>query len=438
MRRVLSDPIADDAPIESVLDLVQFMIREKAFLEARSLLEQQRVGDEENLDVRLLLVDISRRFGDLREGNQLLAESRALADTSAKYRRWLEAGVALQDEFETTAGFLQAEFGQLQSESTRWDEKSLARLLAYVDVAGRSEIQSEIVAFLEQELTTELPDKTKAELRRKLIATIESDLKQIPALEKQLKLLAKSQPDMQSEVNARLVMLYNKQERHDLITPLLAKIDIDQLKDPALLSSLLGIVRSRNYNAKQILSILRRQTEINPTDRNNWQQWLTQLAAASDENQLRAAIRRLISGVEKMEIGEDSRRALQKRLVDSYWRSACGMIVRDETHAWSESLVLLDAVEPMVKSELQWSWVYWLRAYALRKLEREEAAEEAVAEWERVVKLICGVVAPEGKTDEPPVTDKNAAKLAMQSIVLPDGISISLQHARELLKNRLL
>ena len=102
------------AELETVLDLVPFMVQQELYAEAKTVLRKRLEIDKENLDLRLLLLDIERRLGNGPEGEKLIDQSRVLADTSARYRQWLDAAVAFHQDFDTAGAFLDAEQQRLE------------------------------------------------------------------------------------------------------------------------------------------------------------------------------------------------------------------------------------------------------------------------------------------------------------------------------------
>jgi hypothetical protein len=418
IRPLFAGKISDGASLEDVLDLIQFMIQHELYVEARSALEQRLKQEGESLELQLLLLSIERRLGNIRAGERLIDDSRELADTAARYRMWLEAAVQFHDQFETVENLLVEEESRIELDPAKWTTRRLQRRLAYAEVCADNGRLDAALVMLQNDLADELPADFRVKLRRAMIGLLEKQPQLIAQLTDQLKLLGEEDGRFIDEATARLALLHSRAQRADLITPLLAKINLSNIQDASLLSSLEAIYRQQGRTV-DVLFILGRLTELNPTDRSNWQRWLTSLAGTGDESRLRGALRQLLLGVQKMPLDETTKALLESHLADSYWRTIARRLAIDTDASVAQSLVPLDAVERMAQDDRQWLWVTWTRAFVLNRLQRGEPRDEAIGELERIVKLIyerAGNESPE-----------------RLQIALPDGMTIDLQHARRLL-----
>ena len=170
IRTMIDKDLPEDASSENLMDLVQFLLRQKLFVEARRLLRQRLKKDEENLEVRMLLVEVQRRLGSVTKGKELINKTRDLADTGARYRAWIEGALGLHEEYNTVDRFLENELGRLVEETGDWTEARVERRLVFTDVALRNKYIKEASALLEQDLQTDqLQAKHRVRLRRQLI-----------------------------------------------------------------------------------------------------------------------------------------------------------------------------------------------------------------------------------------------------------------------------
>ncbi|MDA1014654.1 MAG: hypothetical protein O3A00_09415 [Planctomycetota bacterium] len=420
-----ANAVSADAAIEDVLDLVQFMLAQKLYLEASELLRERLKDNKSNLELRLLLVNVERRLGRVTTGTRLIDDCRELADTGARYRAWLEAAVAFFDELETVGEFLVAEQKRLDAELGEWNERQLERRLAFADVASSNGAEAEAATSLQTDLAGELPAPMKLAIRRMLIELLKNDSSQRELLALELQSLAQEDPQSIAEYSARLALLHKSQEREDLAIQFFQKVDAGQIRDPALLSSLLTAFQQRTDYSPLLVAIVERLTVINPADRANWERWLTVLAAGGDEDRLRVEIRRLLSGMKELTLDEPTRQLLELYIADSYWRSILRQLGDGQSARagqLAEVLPHLDAIERMARDDQQWLWMTWIRAHVLNKLGRTEARDEAIAELERVLDtLTVFPVQSNLKPTEP-------------RIVFPDGVSISTERARLLLR----
>ncbi len=435
---------AKQADLENLLDLVQFMIDQELLTEARAAIGQRLQEEKENLDLRVLLLSVERRLGNLAAGEKLIAEGRVLADTGARYRLWLEAAVAFHEDFDSLDAFLEAEQARLDQDPKEWTTRRLERRLAFAEIAARSGREKEAAAMLQSDLEDDPPRDSRIRLRRQLVAILEKDPAQAAAVQQELEGLAKEDQQFADEYRARLALMHSKARRQDLVVALLDKIDVSRIRDPAILSALRPLYTQHPDGQQLVLPILRRLTVLNPTDRTSWENWLTALAVTGNESGLRSALRRLLAGVEKMPLSDQTRTLLESHLADSYWRDIGRRLVADEPDAsLSEALIYLDAVEPVAQSDQQWLWIAWIRAYLLSRLGRKEAFEEALGELQRVAARIVDssgnaasgdaeqTGAPGSPTESPGSPTESPP--TMLRIAFPDGLSISFDHASKLL-----
>jgi len=453
VRALLARPIPKEAELEKLMDLVQFMIQQEFFVEARAALADRIDQEKTNLEIRMLLLTVHRRLGNQVAGRQLIEQSRGLADTVARYRLWLESAVTFHESFETSEAFLAGEQTGLDQDSGPgpekgdesnlprsgpegashkldsspfsgpWGGKHLERRMIFAEIAARGGRRAEIVAMLRAGLEGELSPEARVRVRRQLIALLEKDKlapavarRSSAAIRKQLEALAKDAPQYADECHARLALLHIAVERLDLAMPLVQKIDPDKIQDAALLAGLKNFHREHTSDHKKLLAILRRLTVLNPTERSTWVEWIGSLAAAGDETQLCQVLRRLLAGVDKMPLSDDTHRLLEQHLADSHWRSIARLIADGQDSALADALPVVDAVERIARDDQQWLWIAWTRAYLLGRLGRTKARDEAIKELGRVArKLHDPMGSPEAR------------------IAFPDGLSVSLEHARKLL-----
>lgn len=117
-------------------------------------------------------------------------------------------------------------------------------------------------------------------------------------------------------------------------------------------------------------AILERITAVNPADRSAWEQWKTALAAGGDEQRLSIVIRRLLAGVDKAPLTDQTRALLEAHMADSCWRSVCSRLAEGNDAALADALPLLDSAGQLARDDAQRLWIAWTRAHALGRLGR--------------------------------------------------------------------
>ncbi len=474
VRALLADPLPEGAALENVLDLVQFMIQERLLVEARGVLQARVMEEPANLEIRTLLVNVYHRLGDRAAGETLIEQSRKLADTNARYRLWLESAASFYESL-GGADFLRAELDRLDEASVSWTGKDLERRLIFAELAAReAAVRDDVAAMLREAIRGDPPRESRVALRRRLIEVLEKKTFSLPYMPRprtrtpvaraspeatevnaqivrELEALAQDAPELADECHARRAMLHLGDRRGDLAAPLVASLKVERIQDAGLLKSLKSVYRGRG-DRRRLLDVLERLTEISPSERQVWEEWTIALAASGDETRLRSAVRRLLAGIKKMSLSTETQDLLRLHLIDSYWRSIARRIVRGNPASLSEALPMVDSLERMVRDDRQWLWVAWTRAFLLGRLGRTEARDEAIEEMERVAARIemsrarrsSGRMA-EAKADDRAALDGGHEEAGLAEpdddrqprIEFPDGLTISLPHARHLLADSL-
>ena len=419
-REVFAGKMSDDTETENLLDVIQFFLKQEMFAEARATLAERVAKEPQNFDLRLMQLTVATRLADRAAGEKVIEETRGLADTDARYRRWLEGAVAFHEAFESEAAFLDAAQQRVLATPGGWAGENRERRLVFADVAAAHGRKAEVAAMIDGALAGELPVELKVELRRRQLALVENDPAQAAATEEQLKALMKDDPEREADYRIRLALLASRQKREDQAARYFnpgdrTGIDVKKVNDVALLTGYENLLRQRGGgDPKSIFDILERVTVLEPANRGAWERWITALATNGDEEKLRAALRQLLAGVDRMPLSDETRGLLKSHLLASHWRSMSELVRDDDAARLSEALPLLDAASRLAEKREEWLWIAWTRAYLLNRLNQRDARDEAIRELERVTAL------PE-KSEE-----KN-------TIAFPDGLVIALDQARELL-----
>ena len=395
-RRLFAEEVPDDVPAEDLLEAVTFMVGHEMFAEARTLLKGLMERGPTRLEPRLLLVDVEGRLMRRRAGETVLAEARKLADTAARYRAWLEAGVAFHERFETVGRFLEAERARLDLDRREWSDRWVERRLALASVSAAHDRAEAAAAMIRDDLAEDPPETVRRRLRQRLVRLLAKVETAPDLLEQELESLARDDPSAADACHARLALLYAEQGRADLARQRLEKVNVQGLFDPNLLRGLHRLHRAMHTGDH--LAVLERLTVVDATDREAWRQWLTALVRAGRDTRLRQAIRTLLAGVDRMPIGEEPLRLLREHLLASYWRSIGRRLASGAEASLADALALLEEAARAARTRDQGLWIAWTRAHVLNRLGREGPRDEAIAELERRVADVADA-AEAAKTD---------------------------------------
>ncbi len=408
-------PVPPDAAIENLLDLVGFLIDKEMYVQARVALRDRLPREPVNIELRMLLLKVEAELGARQAALETIDEARRLADTTARYRSWLEGAMQCHDAFDTTEAFLEGELDRIKQETADLSLDGIERRMAFAEVTTRTKHAGDVNAMLEEALAGELPPELRIKLRRHVIGAMsDAASPDVTRLEAQLKALAADDPMARHEADARMAVLLAKQNRGHEVGPLLASLDPAAISDPKLLSQLIDLLSNYGHHAR-LGSLLERITQVDPTNRGAWERWLATLAVRGEEERLRVSIRRLLAGVDRMPLSDETKASLGRALMDSYWRSIARLLAAEGEASHADALALLDAAQRIASSDVQAMWITWCRAYVLHRQDRAAQRDEALDELARLA-----------SQDRP--ADASAAR-----VIFPSGMSIAVETARRLL-----
>lgn len=431
VRQLFAQNIPDEVPLDILFDALQFMTQQKMFMEARRVVRKRLESEKTDLRLRMLLLDIERRLGNVRACTTLMQQARALADTPARYRMWLDGVVRFCDEAGLLSDFVAEERKRLDTErGQEWSKSAVERRMVFVDVLANAGLRSDVVDMLEADLKGDLPPEVRLAVRRRLVASLGQGQADTGKLREHLTALSAEAGANADEVNARLVMLHARENRADLMWDLLEQINVDHITDAALLKGLLPYFRNHGRWEKS-LRVLERLTVLDPSDHSAWEQWIRALAVTGDEERLRVALRRLRAGVGGMALKDETRVLLRGHLMDSYWRSIARLIKDGEDHDLKEALVNTDGAERVAVTHPETLWITWARAYLLNALGRVTARDEAIEELVRVSREV--PLSGDGESADAVDPSSLEVDIGGARIVFPDGLSVDLSSAKMIL-----
>jgi outer membrane protein assembly factor BamB len=383
-RELFAGDLPAEIDADQVLGFVPFLIKQEMFIEAQRALEKAIRPDDANLDLRLLLADVYRRTGNRAAADRVLSESRALADTSARYRQWLEAEATLHQEDETFDALVSAEQQRLSDEAGPWADARTERVLALLEIAARGKSKLDLNdlagAYLDADA---IPLPARRRIRQQLVRTMSSAPEQRGALAEQLQELINAQPEEADEYRTRLALLRLAENDYPSATSLLAEVRVGQLHDVQLLHDLEKGYAQLNL-PRDMIRVLERLTVLEPTNKGNWEAWFYALALSGYEDQLRDGLRRLLAGVEGLTLEDSIKRLLQSRLIQSYNRSILANVSDGRPAPLADALAMLTTLENQVSQPQQALWIWWVRAYMLNRLGRVQPRDEAMQEMQRM------------------------------------------------------
>lgn len=413
-RAALKNLPVGDAAIENFLDLIEFMIASEFLAEARAALETRLAlaGPEGNLDLGLPLATVLAKAGDREQAAAQVEKTRALADTPARYRAWLDAGLGVSEIFGELERFFDDEQQRLLSGEVTPDRSE--RFLIFCESGEEKRLESRVNQALRAQLEkADISADLRLRLRRLLVKGLERTPERAAEAEEQLQLLAKEDPARSGEYDLRRALMYHSLQRPDLARTTLEAVKIETVDELPLLRAAHPVLVEYGMPVAA-RHCLEKMTESEPADLVAWQRRLSLLAGLGDEEGLRAAIRSLLAFGDKVALGPKSIDTLRRHLLDSLWRSVSRQIGTGTATGAAEALSLLETVNREAPAGGDRLWSLWAKAQALSLAGRTEPRDAAIVEFSERAKL----------------TAENAGgDPAALEITFPDGLALPLEAA---------
>lgn len=418
------DP-APGASIDQLMDATDFLLRQGWDAQAEALLAARHAAEPDRIELALRLAEARAGRGAFDAAHALHTASRALADTPAHYRRWLEAGVRLYEPIDAVAPFFRAEAKRLQAESGGAPAAAAGeRLLVFAGALGEHRQGAEAVGMLEASLQRELPKPLRRRLVRRLVELFPPVPEDPDALESHLQWLIEHDPESAPFARARLILLAAERDERHVLRKQVPHLDPAALEEANLLARLLHTFTASGDFPRARRRVLRRLTEVAPSQWIYWEQWFELLTRAGEETRLRRALRRALIGVEGLDLAPETKADLRRRLLASHWRSIRAALEDGRPESLREAMALVDALDRTTGTDPhQLTWASWLRAVVAGRMGAAEAQAEALARMERRAERL----APPGAGERP-----ESEFPADRFLHTPEGALLSLATARAL------
>lgn len=401
-----------EAAVEEVIDLAEFLISRGYPVPARDILVSAIAKAPSNFDLGLLLIKVLGTLGDRSGGERQIARLREAADTTARYKAWLDTAVTANEKFETLPRFFDEEQNRFTFSDNSWSEDKIEKFLLLGE-AGKRAMQT---GRIEQEVRERLRQSgldplLKVRLRKFLVGLLAGQSGNEGEIEEQLKILEREDAENAANYQLTRVILYYKGQRLDLAGQLLNAVDYQQISSVKLLSDVVPILIEFEFfqKAEEALSVI---NQLAPEDVFSWEKRLSLLAAMGEEKSFRSVIRALRNGDAGMKFRNLSRESLLDHLVASYWRSIAQLLSERSTTNLEEVLPMLASVEREANAPLTHLWTEWCRAYVLSSLSRIEEAASALDRFRAI-----------------------ASRQKLEDVHFPDGLRLSVSAAPSLLRN---
>ncbi len=399
----VSDTLAvEQAKIEEIIDLGEFLLAGEFYGAAKRFLEKRVASEPEKFELGLLYVHALSEVGDQAAANREIVRLRELTDTPARYAKWLETAKRAHDNFETTDGFFDGEQNRFIFDEAPWSQVKIEKFLVLCEI-GRQRLSTDAVASAVRERLAQanLEPTTRTKLRLFLVGILEDDPTAAAEVEKLLSALATDDPTNLAEYDLRRALVYHRGSRVDRAEEILSRMDPEQIRSPDLLREAVDVlIEYRFFDVAT--RALAKINQIDPRDLFSWEERLSLLMASENETAFRAVIRSLRNGEAGIKLRQQSHLSLGEHLIASYWRSVSRLLKPENQSRLDEILPLLASVDREEVSPETLAWTEWSRAITLSLLGRGEESAESLKRFDTLVtqQKLESVTFPDGLTLE--------------------------------------
>ncbi len=407
MEKLFELEMGDDVTAEVRMEIAQFLITRKMWLQARRMLEvwiQQKPGD---FDARLLLARVESLAGDSDAAERRLSECRANSDTEARYAAWLAVAWERAMELEETEAFIEVERQHLWPKAGEiWGAERLKKLGALAGQTMQLRLHDETEKLLRAALSEpEMPAPAKVELRRQLISVLDGREEKRKVMEMEIEAALKDHlADGKEDLRLRLALMYFQAKRLDLWRSMMMALVPERCEDVSLLQRALLNARQTDLMPMAV-AMAERMVRLQPDEKARWITWTSMLVESGEEARLRLALREMRARAAAWKLSDAAQETLRRHLAASCWRTV-GEVISDPQRSADEALLCLGELDQTERQTQRRLWLAWARGMlALRS------------------------------GDETSLADARAALSGNEEwVVFPDGLSLSLMEARRMLE----
>lgn len=409
VERLFEAPMPDDIAPELRMEVVQFLLSQNLWRQARRELEQWVDKRAADFDARILLAKVCALQGDHAAAAKALDQCRTLADTDARYAAWLNAAWTGADEQEKTIEFIQEERQRLAPKTSEtWDAARLAKWSIFAEQTAQQNLLNEAERLVRDALASPaLPPDSAAALQDLLIRVLSGQKERAKDLESEITKMLQIPKAPQDDLRLRLALMYHGSQRRDLASRALELVDPAGCQDLGLISRAAAMARDLGLQ-EPATGLYERLVRLKPDERNPWLEWTTLLSQAGDEEGLRGALREIDALTAKWQLSAESQELVRRHLAASYWRSIARLLAAEPTRD-ADVLALLDEVERTELAPQRQLWAAWIRGMIARR----SGSPTSLADIERTL-----AGSKQGWVD------------------FPDGLSLSIHAATRVLRER--
>jgi len=386
--------------LENLIDFVEFLLAEGFPIGARQALGAKIETDPAQFELGLLLIEAESELGDRVAAQAQVDRVRELADSSARYSKWLETALKASAKFEMVESFFDKEQGRYRFSDGAWSPEKVERFMLLCEFGKQRLFTERVAAGIREQLAqTSLDSDLRLRLKQFLVSVLEGEASAADEVIALLGELKSDDPANELDYELRTGMVHHRSLRLDYSQKILSEIDYSEVASPDLLRETVPVLIGYGFHeeAERALETINR---IEPSDVFSWEKRLGILAAGGREKSFRVVIRSLRSGDAGLKLRASTDVTLRNHLLSSYYRSMGELLHPGDPAKMAEMLPYLSSID---REEMETGanlWSLWSRAFILGKLGRVADAASARLQFKEQMEEagLASVTFPDGLT----------------------------------------
>ncbi|MEC5127858.1 PQQ-binding-like beta-propeller repeat protein [Verrucomicrobiales bacterium BCK34] len=399
------------AEMENLIDFVEFLLAQGFPIGAKQILGEKIAIDASQFELGLLLIQAESEIGDRGAAQIQIDRVRELADSSARYSKWLETAMRASAKFEVVESFFDQEQARYSFSNGAWSPEKVERFMLLSEFGKQRLFTERVAAGIREQLAqSTLAADLRLRLKRFLVSVLEEEVTAVDEVIHLLTELKSEDPANELEYQLRTGMAYHRSLRLDFSEKILAEVDYTEVESADLLRETVPVLIEYGFHeeAERALETINR---LQPSDVFSWEKRLGLLAANGREKIFRSVIRSLRGGDAGMKLRASTDVILRDHLLASYYRSMGELLHDGDAKKMEEMLPYLSLIDREDMEAGAKLWSFWSRAFILGELGRTADAAGARLQFEGELK-----------------------QTGLKSVRFPDGLTLDGKAAFDLLE----
>lgn len=366
------------------LEISQFLLGKQWWAEAKAMLAPWLAQQTGAFDAILLMARIHEKLGEDEQVDLMLEKARVLCDTDMRYQAWLATAWDYAESREQQEPWLNAEAARLSMEVTEANRPdNFSRWVALIELAQTHEEDKLAESLLNRVMTmAALPEDKKQVMEKLKLEILSADASRATETEAGLRKLLQEDEAHAEDYRLRLILFYARMQRPDLAAEWMNALNAQKCTEPDQLRAVITLFQTQG-SLTTALACAEKLTQLEPGDRANWSQWMSLLVQNGREDQLRYALRQVMSRAHEWNLKPEVMEDLRGHLLASFWRDILRELNAGE-EGWAAARRAATELESLELTPEQSRWTDWLMAFLSGKLGDTHAIQDALNKFKKL------------------------------------------------------